>query len=214
MDYYEIGLRLLIACLLGGIIGFERENSNRPAGLRTHILVTVGSTLIMLISINGFDGNSDPARLAAQVVSGIGFLGAGTILVQGKSIYGLTTAASLWVCAGIGLAIGTGSYFEAIVTVIIVIVSLKPLSYLQRNLNNNKKNFNIQVLTESHFNIINSLDTCWEQKHELNLIRFERISDDVTKYDINIKLKRKISNADLINTLSDIEGLKKVKMIS
>ncbi|MCT4543761.1 MAG: MgtC/SapB family protein [Vallitalea sp.] len=214
MNYYEISMRLVIACLLGGVIGFERENSNRPAGLRTHILVTVGSTLIMLISINGFDGNSDPARLAAQVVSGIGFLGAGTILVQGKSIYGLTTAASLWVCAGIGLAIGTGSYFEAVITVVIVMISLSPLSYFQRNVSSHKKNFNIQVLTASDVNIVKSIDSCWEQKHELNLLRFEKVSDDMTRFDINIKLKRKIDNAELVTKLSGIEGLKKVKMIS
>lgn len=98
----EIIKRLLLSAFLGGLIGVEREVNNRPAGLRTHILVTLGSTLVMLISIDGLnrinDGiiMSDPYRLAAQVVSGIGFLGAGTIMRTGNSINGLTTAASLW----------------------------------------------------------------------------------------------------------------------
>ena len=111
----EIVKRLILSAILGGLIGVEREVNNRPAGLRTHILVTLGSTLVMLVSIDGLhrDGGailSDPYRLAAQVVSGIGFLGAGTIMRTGNSINGLTTAASLWVSAGIGLAIGTGYY--------------------------------------------------------------------------------------------------------
>lgn len=101
-------IRLLLAGLMGGIIGLERESHGRPAGLRTHIIVSLGSCLIMLVSIYGFEdaGNRDPARLAAQVISGIGFLGAGTILREGATIIGLTTAASLWVVAGIGLAMG------------------------------------------------------------------------------------------------------------
>ncbi|HBL37110.1 MAG TPA: methyltransferase, partial [Firmicutes bacterium] len=108
----------MVATLLGAVIGLEREQHGRPAGLRTHILVALGSCLIMLVSIYGFPSGtgSDPARLAAQVVSGIGFLGAGTILRDGTSIRGLTTAASLWVVAGIGLAAGTGFYWAAAIT--------------------------------------------------------------------------------------------------
>ncbi len=96
----DITLRLVISCILGGLIGFERESLDRPAGLRTHILVCIGSTLMTLVSIYGFSGfepvTKDPARIAAQVVSGIGFLGAGTILREGLTVTGLTTAASLW----------------------------------------------------------------------------------------------------------------------
>src|SRR5690554_6597847 len=114
----------------------EREANNRPAGLRTHVLVTLGSALIMLISMYGFQNfygsKSDPARLAAQVVSGIGFLGAGTILRTGNTIKGLTTAASLWVCAGIGLAIGSGYYVGGLTTAAIVLFSLKGLSGIEK----------------------------------------------------------------------------------
>ena len=134
----ELVLRLLLATMVGGLIGIERENNNRPAGLRTHILVTVGSALIMLISSQGFGHGSDPSRIAAQVVSGIGFLGAGTIIRTGSTIKGLTTAASLWVCGGIGLAIGSGYYLGGITTAIIVFLSLGFLNNLETKLEINK----------------------------------------------------------------------------
>src|SRR5690625_663261 len=112
ISLYEIVFRLGLALFLGGAIGFEREKSNRAAGFRTNILVCMGSALIMLLSMYGFtqftnefNVRMDPARLAAQVISGIGFLGAGVILFNGYSITGLTTAATLWVVAGIGLSV-------------------------------------------------------------------------------------------------------------
>ena len=110
MDWQMI-MRLFLAALLGGIVGMERGSGDRPAGLRTHVLVCTGSALIMLVSIYAFDPQTytrDPGRIAAQVVSGIGFLGAGTILHEGLTVRGLTTAASLWMVAAIGLAIGSG----------------------------------------------------------------------------------------------------------
>ena len=129
----EIVLRLVLSTVIGGAIGIEREASNRPAGFRTHILVSVGSTLIMLVSAYGMRESADPSRIAAQVVSGIGFLGAGTILRTGNHIKGLTTAASLWVCAGIGLAIGSGFYLGGVVTAAIVLVSLVALGNVEDN---------------------------------------------------------------------------------
>jgi putative Mg2+ transporter-C (MgtC) family protein len=108
--------RIVLACLLGACIGFEREKYGRPAGLRTHMIVCVASSLAMLVSIYGFEGG-DPARLAAQVISGIGFIGAGAIIVRGdKDIMGITTAATIWICAIIGLACGNGYYFGAIMS--------------------------------------------------------------------------------------------------
>ena len=129
----EVVLRLILSAIIGGAIGIEREASNRPAGFRTHILVSVGSTLIMLVSAYGMGESADPARIAAQVVSGIGFLGAGTILRTGNHIKGLTTAASLWVCAGIGLAIGAGFYLGGVVTAAIVLISLVALGNVEVN---------------------------------------------------------------------------------
>ena len=134
----ELVVRLLASAVAGGIIGMEREAKNRPAGLKTHILVTLGSALIMLISMYGFTGmgndgeGGEPARLAAQVVSGIGFLGAGTILRNGNSVYGLTTAASIWVCGGIGLAIGNGYYLGGAAATFIVMMTLRSMDLLEK----------------------------------------------------------------------------------
>ncbi|QOS81077.1 MgtC/SapB family protein [Paenibacillus sp. JNUCC31] len=131
IDEWHILLRLLLAMLLGGLVGLERERSNHAAGLRTHILVCLGSALIMMLSIYGFKDFAnelnvriDPARLATAVITGVGFLGAGTILFTGKSITGLTTAASIWVVAAIGLAAGAGFFFASIVSTVLVLLNL------------------------------------------------------------------------------------------
>jgi putative Mg2+ transporter-C (MgtC) family protein len=129
-------LRLGLAAVLGGAIGFEREFREREAGLRTHLLVCVGSALFTIISAYGFHDfltsggqvvRTDPTRIAAQVVTGIGFLGAGAIIRQGLSIRGLTTAATLWVAAAIGMATGAGYYPGAIIGTVIALVALWPL---------------------------------------------------------------------------------------
>jgi putative Mg2+ transporter-C (MgtC) family protein len=133
--------RLILAALVGGAIGYERQAHNKSAGLRTHMLVSVGSCLIMILSIQMFrdvEGltNADPARLAAQVVSGIGFLGAGSIIKEGPTVNGLTTAASLWVVAGLGLAVGSGYYIIAIATTILCFLTLTFLGRIERKYHN------------------------------------------------------------------------------
>ncbi len=132
----EIIKRLVIAAILSGLIGLERETHGRGAGFRTHILVCLGSTLIMLTSIHIFEiykgvASVDPSRIAAQVVSGIGFLGAGTILRFRASVRGLTTAASLWAVAGIGLAVGNGFYVGAYATTALILITLFFLSKVE-----------------------------------------------------------------------------------
>lgn len=121
--------QLLLAAIMGGIVGWEREVHERPAGLRTHVLVCMGSALITLISLS-FARPNDPGRIAAQIVSGIGFLGAGTILRQGNIVRGLTTAASLWTVAGIGMAVAVGGPFLwlAIFSTLIVFLTLSTMS--------------------------------------------------------------------------------------
>lgn len=133
--------RLLLAALLGSLIGLERERLHWVAGLRTHMLVCVGSTLIMIVSAYGFAGvldrpdvTLDPSRVAAQVVSGIGFLGAGTILLRQEIVRGLTTAASLWAVAAIGLAVGGGLYLAAVSTTVLILAILVGLKPLERRL--------------------------------------------------------------------------------
>jgi len=129
MGNFQIILRLALAAVLSGVIGFEREVHGRAAGLRTHILVCVGSALIMLTSLYFFDiyisrVSLDPTRLATGVITGIGFLGAGTIIRSGASIKGLTTAASIWAVAGVGLAVGCGFYIGAFATTAIMLIAL------------------------------------------------------------------------------------------
>ncbi len=136
---YQIIIRLLLAFALGGIIGFEREIHGRVAGLRTHILVCIGACLIMLTSMNIFEiykgqAQVDPARIAAGVITGIGFLGAGTIIRFKASVRGLTTAASLWVAAAIGLAVGSGFYTGAYTTTGLALASLLLLSKVERRI--------------------------------------------------------------------------------
>jgi putative Mg2+ transporter-C (MgtC) family protein len=136
LGWPEVLLRLALAAVLGGVLGLERELREREAGLRTHLLVSVGSSLFTLVSAYGFHDflssgsdvvRADPARIAAQIVTGIGFLGAGAIIRQGLSIRGLTTAATLWVVAAIGLAAGAGYYSAAVIATVVALVALWPL---------------------------------------------------------------------------------------
>lgn len=133
----QIIARLVLTVFLSGLIGLERQLHRRTAGLRTHILVSLGSCLIMLTSLYVFDiykgiANPDPARIAAGVITGIGFLGAGTIIRDNEGVRGLTTAASLWVVAGIGLAIGCGFKKAAIYTTVIALIVLFFLRFVER----------------------------------------------------------------------------------
>src|SRR5699024_3005262 len=137
-DFPLIAGRVLLALVLSGLIGFERELKNHSAGFRTHILVGVGACLMMVLSLHGFEDyiakyydvaniRFDPSRIPAYVISGIGFLGAGTIIVYGGTIRGLTTAASIWIVAGLGLIVGIGMYSIAVFTTFIILLSLSLL---------------------------------------------------------------------------------------
>jgi putative Mg2+ transporter-C (MgtC) family protein len=139
LNWDESLLRLALAAVLGGLIGVERELREREAGLRTHLLVALGSALFTIVGAYGFhdfleSGESvvraDPTRIAAQIVTGIGFLGAGAIIRQGFSVRGLTTAATLWVVAAVGLAAGAGYYSAAVITTALVLIALYPLRIL------------------------------------------------------------------------------------
>ncbi|HEX2090899.1 MAG TPA: MgtC/SapB family protein [Longimicrobiaceae bacterium] len=139
----DLLLRLLLAALLGGLIGLERELSGKPAGLRTNLLICVGAALLMELSVTLAEGvnarnaaqgsafRADPGRIAAQIVSGVGFIGAGTILHARGSVVGLTSAATIWVVAAIGMAVGARAYVEAIGTAVLVMVSLVALRWME-----------------------------------------------------------------------------------
>src|ERR1700754_487651 len=151
----ELIARLVMAAALGSVIGFERERLSWAAGLRTHMLVCVGSTLIMIVSAFGFfDVRQnehvvlDPSRVAAQVVSGIGFLGAGSILLRGEIVRGLTTAASLWSVAAIGLAVGGGLYTASIAATVIILVILAGVKPLERRFITAKQRRQMTLLVE------------------------------------------------------------------
>ena len=121
----EMILRLLLAAALGAIIGYQRERASKPAGLRTHILICVGAALFTIASLYGFGASADPARVAAGIVAGIGFLGAGAIIRRGEGVVeGLTTAATIWAVAGIGLAAGAGLYLVSAVTTAVILIVL------------------------------------------------------------------------------------------
>ncbi len=150
-------LEALVISLFGGfIIGAERELTNKWAGLRTHILVCLGACVFTLLSLYGFPPHAnpiggasvgDPARIAAQIVTGIGFIGGGTVLRQGLTIQGLTTAATLWICAAIGMAAGCGKFSLAVITTIFAILALVVIRIVERRFLHNNKNYKMVKIT-------------------------------------------------------------------
>lgn len=217
MPYLDISLRLLIAAVLGGVIGWERERDNHPAGFRTHILVSVGSALIMLVSAYGFHEfmnqhniQFDPSRVGAQVVSGIGFLGAGAIVRQGLTVNGLTTAATLWVVAGIGLAVGSGFIYGALLTTVLVFISLellKRFDYTFR-LKNNMQVFSLQLDGQSV--TIGQITALLDQKG-FDIYRLEVDQSEENDQWVNIKfyvkLSGKMSSAEILDEMRKMEGI-------
>ncbi|MEI5998119.1 MgtC/SapB family protein [Paraburkholderia bengalensis] len=195
---WEIVARLLIAALLGSVIGFERERLNWAAGLRTHMLVCMGSALIMLVSAFGFadvlgqkDVVLDPSRIAAQVVSGIGFLGAGSILLRGEIVRGLTTAASLWSVAGVGLAVGGGMYTAAIGATVIMLIILAGIKPLERRFISVRQQRNVQLLVERGSVSLDTLVTALGSgKIRVKQFVVQQSEDDPEFDDIQIALSR------------------------
>ena len=186
MSWYEMIFRLFLAIVLSGIIGFERELHGRPAGLRTHVLVALGAALVMLISVDGFGGTGDPARLAAQVVSGIGFLGAGAILRDGGDIKGITTAATLWICGMIGLACGNGYYLGAVITSLFVFIFILILRPLESKINNKKRSIILTV--DSNKVVMATIVKIFDEEH----VTIENISADYYERNDKQILKLKI----------------------
>ncbi len=212
----EVVVRLLVSAIIGGLIGVERELNNRPAGLRTHMIVTVGASLVMLVSKYGFLDlgivNSDPARLAAQVVSGIGFLGAGTIIMQGNIVHGLTTAASLWTSAAIGLAIGAGYYIGGIACTVIILFTLIILRFVE-NLIFVRRYRVLHVLASERPGLIGEIGNAFS-RHSIIIkhiaIKQKKNSDEVY---LNIEfvlkvVKRADTNAVIeeINEIRDVQS--------
>ena len=212
-----IALRLVLAAMLGGFIGFEREIHGRAAGLRTHTLVCLGSALIMLTSIKMSEiyglAACDPARIAAGVVTGIGFLGAGTIMRSRASVRGLTTAASLWGAAAIGLAVGTGFYSGAAITSGLILIVLMVFARLEHN-----------IIRKDWYRVL-VIDTKGDAEHLAGIrsviadyhgqIRdFEAAQGAKEKYiklRVNLKLATDRDDGKIIADIMKLDGVAKVK---
>jgi putative Mg2+ transporter-C (MgtC) family protein len=186
ISHGELLLRMVLAVLFGGIVGMEREWHNHAAGFRTHILVCLGSATIMLLSIYGFSEfvnepnvRIDPARLAAQVISGIGFLGAGAILRNGSAVSGLTTAASVWAVAAIGLCVGAGFLYAAVFSTALVLISLLVLNKWEKYLMRNRRNHELTVKIVDHPGMLGKVASALGQQG-IQIINVAMIPEEAT----------------------------------
>ena len=205
----DISIRLGVALLLGGLIGIEREVRSKDAGFRTHFLVSLGSALFCIVSQYGFGTEvKDASRVAAQVVSGIGFLGAGTIIFQKNVIRGLTTAAGLWVTAAIGLACGTGMYAAAAVGTVLVLVGLEVLNALLPQLGTATVQLTFQATSRESVKKV--MD---EIKHENLEIRTYELKDrrtsqgEIYEVSVELKVKRGHHNERILSYLDDFDDV-------
>jgi putative Mg2+ transporter-C (MgtC) family protein len=214
-DSTVVVLDILIPCILalifGGIIGFQREKAERPAGLRTHALVCLGSTVFTLISYLGFQSagsNIDPTRIAAGIVTGIGFIGAGAIFRQGPLIRGVTTAASIWTVASIGMALGAKLYYLALFVTILGFLILSILKFFEDRIINVPK-YSLKITTSGKFTGINEIMSMLEKKS---------VDIKSRKYEFDRENNKKIftivfSSKDIYFSTKIIEELSKLKEI-
>ena len=212
----EIFLRILLAFLLSSAIGMEREFGNQAAGLRTHILVCIGSTLVMLVSFHLFElyeGRTtlDPARLGAQVISGIGFLGVGTIMKEGASIRGLTTAAGLWVVACIGLAVGAGFYLGAIVVTVVIVITLTVVNRLDARINKSRNNYSITLRAENVPGQLGRIGSALGRRGiSIKNIRMIELDECTVEIILLLKLPGQMGLSEVFQVLNEVEGIKQI----
>jgi len=204
-------LKILLAAMLGGIVGLERELSHKEAGLRTNILIAIGSTLITILSfkIAAISPTADPARLTAQIVSGIGFLGAGAIIQARFAVHGLTTAATIWTVAAIGIAVGSGFYLLAFVVAILVVIVLTVFKLLLAFLEKHKRNFVYLITTEEKASLLVDLRRVLT---ELN-IRYSsaRLNRRDGSYEFEIIfITSENKNRDFLEKVMLLKGVKEV----
>jgi putative Mg2+ transporter-C (MgtC) family protein len=212
--------KLLLSLVAGGLVGLNRERHNQAAGFRTHILICVGSTLLMIISIYipqvYFDfKNGDPGRIAAQVVSGIGFLGAGAIIRLGTNIRGLTTAASIWLISAIGLCIGAGLYIIALVTVIIVLFTLIFLERIESRWFPQSHYKTIEISFNSNYVPENELKGIF--KHDKIIVRdysisIQNHSGKFCEIKMNVKIPKNIEISGIMENLNSLPAVHTIKI--
>lgn len=211
----EFILRLFLAGIMGAVIGLDREYRAKEAGYRTHFLVSLGSALIMIVSQHGFgeildtpNVNLDPSRIASQVVTGIGFIGAGTIILHKQIVRGLTTAAGIWATSGIGLAIGAGMYTLGISATILTLIGLEVLSFLFKSVG--MKSSGVEFSTESK-ETLNQLVKKFNSK-DFMIVSFqmdERRVSEAISYHVTMVIKSKKNNNEgtLLAQLQDFEDV-------
>lgn len=216
----DILIRVLVATVLGAVIGFERERQNQPAGWRTHIVLVVGASLAMSLSINlamefqPLAPNGDPARLAAQVVSGIGFLGAGAILRYGPNVKGLTTAASLWTMAVVGLVVGAGYFVPAAAATLLLLVVLELLDLAEKKMFGPDLAVTVELHLRDRPGILKELNAIWKT-HRLNA-KVVSIRKNTKNQRLELEVSFRSRKTDLYELLSDemsaFEGLESFKI--
>lgn len=203
-------IQLAVAAFLGGIIGLEREGLKRPAGFRTHILVCVGATVavhtnIQLIETYATSANIDPARLGAQVISGLGFLGAGTIIKEGSTVKGLTTAASLWVVGIIGLAVGSGQYLSATLSTLMLYLILGAFQRIEKKIRFKKGNMTLMITAKDAEAIISLAGPILDDMHILiKSISKSLLPDDTEQINFVIQHPKDITEETLIVKFSSL----------
>lgn len=218
MNILLVTARIFLAAFLGAIIGVEREVKNRAAGFRTHIIVSVGACLIMLIGIDGIgaispDKARDTARMAGQVVSGIGFLGAGTILQKKDKVSGLTTAATLWLSAAIGLAVGIGYYEGAIISTAICLITLVSLKWVS-DLINNRVN-KTYIMTFDTLNFDQDKFIAFTSNEDIEVRKIEIIDgdmDDKSMIEVSLSYQKSYNMSEFFKKLKSELSLKSVKL--
>jgi putative Mg2+ transporter-C (MgtC) family protein len=216
--YIDMLIKLSLAVLLGGVVGYEREHRSSPAGLRTHILVCIGAAIVQITAFDFYlnhkgEFNTDPMRLGAQVISGIGFLGAGTIIKEGANIRGLTTAASLWAVACIGLTIGTGLYIEAVAATIFIYASLEGLKRIEKKISKKKRNVYLQVTVENKTGRLSDIGNVFGFMgiEAVNIESQREENKVVIKYDIRVP--EHITNEILVEKTMLQDGVLGVKLV-
>jgi putative Mg2+ transporter-C (MgtC) family protein len=214
----EIMLRLLLAAVLGAVVGFEREYHQQSAGLRTHIILVIGSTLAMTLSINlammfrPLVPNGDPARLAAQVLAGIGFLGAGAILREGLNVRGLTTATSLWTMAVVGLAVGAGYYLVAVVTTILLMIVLTILDMIERRVFQDRVTRFLTITADSRAGLEEEAVTMLH-KHSRS-VRPISVEKQIRRKRMRVTIEIKLpTNCNLENILAEVSEIPGVRLL-
>ena len=213
VTYLAIGLRIFCAVLLGGLMGLERGLKNRPAGMRTYMLVCLGSCLIMLTNqyIYQMFGAGDPVRMGAQVISGIGFLGAGTIIVTRRNqIKGLTTAAGLWTSAGVGLAMGIGFYEAAFAGALAVFFVMTLLQAMDNRMHRKAKSVDFYLELDAKHSLGDIMRRAQELELDVTNIQREHdaISDTGTRsYVVAFKCKKRLPITDILAKVQSIEGV-------